>query len=169
MVQRAYKKRLVDRARVGLIILTSMSPEFQKQNETVDVYSIVRHLREHHNEQARTERFKVSELLFGSKMEEATSLVQHALKMYEHIARLNQLRYWMDFELNVDLILANLPYSFAQFVLDYRINYIMSTIPKLFNLLETVESSLRNKKNHVMLVDSSGSKNEKISKSTLYG
>ena len=59
----------------------------------MDLYSIVRHLRELYNEQARTERFKVSKLLFGSKMEKGSSLVQHALKMYEYIERLNQLGY----------------------------------------------------------------------------
>ena len=69
-VQRAYQKCLVDSARVGLIIHTSMSPEFQKQYKTMDAYSIVRYLREHYNEQARTERFKVFELSFGSKIEE---------------------------------------------------------------------------------------------------
>ena len=69
-------------------------------------------------------------------MEEGTSLVQHALKMYEHIERLNQLGCLMDFELSVDLILASLLDSFAQFVFDYRMNYIMSTIPELVNLLE---------------------------------
>ena len=31
--------------------------------------------------------------------------MQHALKMYEHIERLNQLSYWMDFKLSVDLII----------------------------------------------------------------
>ena len=92
--------------------------------------------------------------------------MQHALKMYEHIERLNQLGCWMDFELSVDLILASLLDSFAQFVFDYRMNYIVSTIPELVNLLETTESSLRKEKKHVMLVDSSGSKNEKRSKST---
>ena len=76
----------------------------------------------------------------------------------------------MDFELSVDLILASLPNGFAQFVLDYRMNYIVSTIPVLINLLETSESSLRKEKKHVVLMDSSGSKkssnNEKKSKST---
>ena len=77
----------------GLIIHTSMSPEFQKQYKVVDAYSIVRHLREHYNEQASIERFKVSKLLFGSKMEERTSPMQYALKMYKHIDRLDQLGY----------------------------------------------------------------------------
>ena len=72
-------------------------------------------------------------------MEKRTSLVQHALKMHEHIVRLNQLGYWMDFELSVDLIMASLPDNFAQFVLDYRMNYIVSTIPELINVLKIVE------------------------------
>ena len=58
-----------------------MSPEFQKQHKAMDAYSIVRHLRENYNEQARTKRVKVSNLLFISKIEDGTSLVQYALKM----------------------------------------------------------------------------------------
>ena len=88
-----------------------MSPKFQKQYKTVHAYSIARHLRENYNEETRTERFKVFEQIFGSNMEEGTSLVQHALKMYEHNERLDQLDYWMDFELSVDFILARLPIS----------------------------------------------------------
>ena len=78
--------------------------------------------------------------------------------MYEYIERLNQLVYWTDFELSIDLILASLPNSFAQFMLDCRMNNIMSTILELINLLETAESSLRKDKKYVMLMDSSGSK-----------
>ena len=74
-VRRAYQKRLVDSARARLIILTSMSPKLQKQYKTVDANSIVRYLRELYNEQARTERFKVSNFLFSSKMEKGTIAV----------------------------------------------------------------------------------------------
>ena len=112
----------------------------------MDAYFIVRHLREHYNEQARTERFKVFELLFGYKMDKGASLMQHALKMYENIERLYQLGYWMDFGLSVDLILASLPNSFAQFVLDYRMNYIVSTILELIHILKIVEGILVEKK-----------------------
>ena len=145
-VQRAYQKLLVDNARTGLIILTSMSPELHKQYNAMDAYSIVHHLRELYNEHVRTERFKVSEVLFGFKMEEGTSPVYHALKMYEYIERLNQLCYLTDFELSVDLILTSLPYSFAHFVLDYRINNIMSTIPNLINLLKIAEEKFAKRK-----------------------
>ena len=122
-----------------------MSHEFQKLYKTVDAYSIVLHLRELYNVQARTKRVKVSKLFSGSKMEERTSPMQHALKIYEYIESLNQLGYWMDFELSIDLILASLPNSFANFVLDYRMNYIMSTIPDLMNLRKITDGKLAEK------------------------
>ena len=66
--------------------------------------------------------------------------------MYEYIERLNQLGYLMEFELSVDLILASLPNSFTWFVLGYRMNNIMSTIPNLINLLKLAEGKLAEKK-----------------------
>ena len=39
--------------------------------------------------------------------------MQYALKMYNHIKRLNQLGYWIVVELSIDLILARLLDSFA--------------------------------------------------------
>ena len=94
-------------------MLASMSLELQKQHKAMTAHVIVIHLEELFHEQARSKMFEVSKMLFRSKMEEGTSPVQHALKMHEHIERLNQLGYRMDFELSVDLILAKLPDSFA--------------------------------------------------------
>ena len=47
----------------------------------------------------------------------------------------------MDFELSVDLILVSLLDSFEQFVLNYKMNYIVSTIPKLINVLKIVREN----------------------------
>ena len=112
-VHRAYQKRLVDGARAGLIIHTSMSPKFQKRYKTEDAYSIVRHLREHYNKQAAIKKFKVTRLLFGSKMDVGTSPVQYALQMYNRIERLDQLGHWMDPKLGIDLIFERLADSFS--------------------------------------------------------
>ena len=112
----------------------------------MDAYSVVCHLREHYNEQVITERFKASNMLFSSKMEAGASLIQYALKMYEYIERLNQLGHWMDFELIMDLILTSSPDSFAQFVLGYKMNNIMSTIPKLISTLKIYEGRMAEKK-----------------------
>ena len=138
-VQRAYKKCLVDSARAGLIIHTSMSLEFHKRYKTEDAYSIVRHLTEHYNKQPALEWFKVARLLFGSKIEVGTSPLQYAPQMYNRIERLDQLGHWIDPELGIDLIMARLPDSFAQFMLDYELVRKIPTIPKLINMLEMAE------------------------------
>ena len=61
-------------------------------------------------------------MIFRSKMQERTSPVQYALKMNGYTVRLDQLGFGMDNELSMDLIMAGLPNSFAQFVLNYRMN-----------------------------------------------
>ena len=52
----------------------------------------------------------------------------------------------MDFELSVDLILASFLDSFALFVLDCRMDYIISTIPEFINVLKIVEGKMVEKK-----------------------
>ena len=42
----------------------------------------------------------------------------------------------------MDLILVSLPDSLAQFVLNYRMNYILSTIPELINALKIAGGKL---------------------------
>ena len=68
--------------------------------------------------------------------------VQYALQMYNHIKRLDQLGHWMDPELSIDLNLARLPDSFAQFVLDYEMVHKVPTIPELINVLEMAEGKM---------------------------
>ena len=112
-----------------------------------------------------SERLEVSKLLFRSKIVEWTSPLQHVLKINEYIERLDQLCFWMHHELNMNLILASLPDSFSQFVFKYRMNNMVSTIPKLIDLLNTTKPSLRKEEEHVMLMDTSSSKNKKKTKS----
>ena len=66
--------------------------------------------------------------------------------MYKHIKRLDQLGYWIDLELSIDLILARLHDSFAQFVLDYGIDHIISTIPELIDVLKIAKGKMAEKK-----------------------
>ena len=134
----AYHKHLDDRIIAACIMLASMSPGFQKQHEAMTAYDIVAHLKELFHEQERSERFEVSKMIFHSRMQEWTSLVQYALKMHGYIVRLDQLGFGMDNELSIDLILDGLLDSFAQFVLNYRMNDKETTIPELINLLKIV-------------------------------
>ena len=74
------------------------------------------------------------------------SPVQYELRMYNHIKRLDQLGHWMDPKLSIDLILARLPDSFAQFVLEYEMVHKVPTIPELINVLEMAEGKMAKKK-----------------------
>ena len=168
--QIAYQKHFDDSIIPACIMLASISLGLQKQHEAMIAYDIVAHLKELFHDQARFERFKVSKILFRPRMQERTSPVQYALKMHGYIVRLDQLSFGMDNELSIDLILAGLPDSFAQFMLNYRMNDKKTTIPELINLLKTVEPTLMKEGKTVMLVNSSsskkGSKNKKKRKFT---
>ena len=71
--QIAYQKHLDDSIIAACIMLASMSPGPQKQHEAMTAYEIVAHLKELFHEQARSERFEVSKLLFLSRMQEGPS------------------------------------------------------------------------------------------------
>ncbi|KAJ8770248.1 hypothetical protein K2173_012657 [Erythroxylum novogranatense] len=78
--QKAYCKHLKDSDMSTCIMLASMSPELQKQHESLDANTIMFHLRELFDEQARSERFETSRLLFTTKMTPSSSAVE-MLKM----------------------------------------------------------------------------------------
>ena len=88
---------------VACVMLASMSSGLQKQHEAMIAYDIVAPLNEFFHEQARSERFEVSKMLFRSKMQEGTSPIQNALKMHRYIVRLDQLDFGMDIELSTTL------------------------------------------------------------------
>ncbi|KAJ8761673.1 hypothetical protein K2173_004449 [Erythroxylum novogranatense] len=164
--QKAYRKHLKDSDMATCIMLASMSPELQKQHESMDANTIVFHLGELFDEQARSERFETSRLLFTTKMTPGSSAVQYALKMNGYIERLTVLGFVMDYELSVELILVGFSDSYSQFVLNYRMNQISMTIPELINLLKTAEQSIKKDSKPVLVVDSSssGSKKKKLKK-----
>ncbi|XP_074577493.1 uncharacterized protein LOC141833884 [Curcuma longa] len=150
-----HQKHLADSDLASCIMLASMSPNLQKQHEHMDAFTIIYHLRELFDEQARSEKFEVSKLLFRSRMQEGTTAAQHVLKMYGYIERLGSLGFVMDHELSIDLILHNLPESYSHFVMNYWINQIESTIPELINMLKSIEPTGKKEKKEVMLADSS--------------
>ena len=120
-----------------------MSPELEKQHEGMKADEIVTHLKELFGETIRTERFETSKLLFRSRMTEGSSAWQHALKMNGFLEKLSTLGFVMDHELSIDMILQSLPDSYSQFILNYYMNKIDTTIPELINMLKTAESSVK--------------------------
>ena len=65
----------------------------------------------------------------------------------------------MDGELNQDLILQSLPESFSQFVLNYHMNKLNTSLPKLLNMLKITESHIKKGKAPLLLVSGTSKKN----------
>ena len=159
--QIAYQKHLDDSVIIACIMLASMSPELQKQHEAMTAYDIVVQLKKLFHEQARSKRFEISKLLFSLKDARGNiSSIVCTEDEWIH-SEVGSTGFGMDHELSIDLILVGLPGSFAQFVLNYRMNNKESFIPELINLLNTVEPTLKKEGKIVILVDSYGSKNKK--------
>ena len=56
-------------------------------------------------------------------------------------------------ELNQDLILQSLPESFSQFVMNYHMNKLNHSLPKMLNMLKIAESHSKGDKAHLLLIN----------------
>ena len=100
-------------------------------------------------------------------MTEGNSIWKHGLKILGLIERLGNLGFVMDHELSVDLILQSLPNSSGNFVMNYNMNKMESTLPELINLLKEAETSIKKDAKSVMMVTSHKKKKNKKKKKPL--
>ncbi|TQD81702.1 hypothetical protein C1H46_032754 [Malus baccata] len=68
---------------------------------------------------------------------------QHVLKMIKLIEQLENLGTPLEGELAQDFILASLSDSFSQFVMNYNMNKMDSTLSELLNMLVTAEKTMK--------------------------
>ena len=68
--------------------------------------------------------------------------------MQIYVERLKRLNVNFDDELALDMVLNYLPPCYDQFILDYHLNNLESTLAQLHNLLRTAESGM--KKNQII-------------------
>ena len=160
----AYNKYLLDNNVACSIMLGAMEDDLQKQHEHMDAYTMAEHLRGMFEKQARTERYDLSKALYRSKMAENSSPVDYALKMNGYIERLASLGFVLDHDLTIDFILQSLPDSYAQFVLDYQMNKVSTTIPELINLLKHAYEANQKSSKAVMVVTGSSTSKKKKNK-----
>ena len=119
----------------------------------METHSILLNLKELYGEHSRTARYEISKQLFRARMTEGTSVQDHVLMVIDLITRLSQLGFVMGEELNQDLILQSLSESFSQFVLNYHMNKLNTSLPELLNMLKIAESHLKKNKAPLLLVD----------------
>ena len=130
-----------------------MNNELQRQHDSMDTQSILLNLKELYGEHSRTARYEISKQLFHARMIEGTSIQNHILMVINLITRLSQLGFVMDGELSQDLILQSLSELFSQFIVNYHMNKLNSSLPELLNMLKTIESYIKKDKAPLLLVE----------------
>ena len=85
-------------------------------------------------------------------MTEGSSLQDHVLKVIDLITRLSQLGFMMDRELSQDLILQSLSELFSQFVVNFHMNKLSTSLLELLNMLKTAESHIKKEKAPLLLM-----------------
>ena len=76
----------------------------------------------------------------------------HMINLIEKLACLG---FVIDHELSIDLVLQSLPHSYSQFMLNFNMNKLETTVPELANMLTSAEPNLKKDKGHVMVISKS--------------
>ncbi|KAK8621756.1 hypothetical protein V6N13_081189 [Hibiscus sabdariffa] len=138
-----FKKHMENMLDVSCLMLATMSPELQKQQEDMNAYDMIQNLKEIYEGQAQQERYETSKALFQCKMSEGSPVGAHVIKMMGYIQMLEKLGFTLKDQLATDVILQSLPDSFKPFVLNFNMNEINKTFPQLLGMLRTAESDLK--------------------------
>ena len=89
--------------------------------------------------QARTERFNVSKAFAKTKQAEGAPVGPHVIKMVGYTQRLEKLGFPLGQELATDFILASLPPSYVNFVLNYHMHGAKKGLNELCGMLKMAE------------------------------
>ena len=138
-----YIKHQNDSVDVKCLMLATMESEFEKQMVDMEAFTMITHLKEMFQEQARIERFAIIKALFSCKMVEGGLVSPHVLKMKGYLDHLEKLGLPISKELATDIILQTLPDSYDGFVMNYNMHNMEKTIFELHGMLKTAEQTLR--------------------------
>ncbi|XP_077251857.1 uncharacterized protein LOC143891094 [Tasmannia lanceolata] len=133
-------------------ILGSMSNVLQQLVGMASSMDIMHNLRKMFGEQDRSARQIAIKGLVSTKMVERTLVRVHMLKMMGYLNDLEVLEAMLDGESQVDKVLASLPPSFSDFVMNYNMNKLLMTLTELLNHLQsTVDLQKKNKKSSFLV------------------
>ncbi len=91
----------------------------------------------------QVERYEVSNKFYSCKMEENSYVSEHILRMSGYYNHLTQLGVNLPDDCVIDRILQSLPPSYKGFVMNYNMQGIMETIPKLFVMLKSTKVEIK--------------------------
>src|ERR1041384_3566221 len=138
-----YATKVDDHTAVQCLMLTCMDTELQKRFENFSVVDMVTQLNALYLKQARTKRYEVTKPLWECKMAEGSSLREHVIKLVGYARRLNALGFAIPTTLGTDILLASRPPSYNDFIMNYNMNGLDTTIDKLFAMLKTADAYMQ--------------------------
>ena len=155
-VKNVYISRKDDYGVVQCAILYGLESELQKRFENRDPSEIIKELKMIFETHASVESYEASEKFFNCKMEENSSVSEHVLKMSGHANKLQELGITIPNELGIHRVLQSLPPSYKNFVMNYNMQCMKKTLPKLFSMLKTTEVEIK-KEHQVLMVNKTAS------------
>jgi hypothetical protein len=129
-----------------------MEPELQKCFEDWGPFETINELKNLFQQQARAERYEISQALIDCKMSEGSLVSAHVIKLQGYIQRLEALGVPFPADFGTDMILKSLPPSFAGFVMNYNMHGMNKTLAELFAMLKVAEKDIQKSTNNVLLV-----------------
>ena len=137
------KARYDDYLIVQCTMLYGLEPGLQKRFEHHKTYEMFQELKLIFQTHACVERYETSDKYFAQKMEENGSTSEHILKISEQYNRLNKVGVNLLDKIVIDKVLQSLSPSYQNFVMNYNMQGMMKTIPKLFAMLKSVKVEIK--------------------------
>jgi hypothetical protein len=129
-------------------MLTTISPNLQKQYEHMDAYTMIQGMCGMFENQARAERYNISKALFACRLAGGSPASPHVFKMMDYIETLDKLGCEIKDDLTTDMILQSLPVSYELFIcMAWRRLWL-----SYMGCLKLSRIALRRIPNHVMMV-----------------
>src|SRR3990170_1769717 len=151
-VVNAWQSHVDDYSIVQCAMLYGLEPGLQRRFKRHGAYEMFQELKLIFQENARIERYEVSNKFYSCKMEENSSVSEHILKMSGYNNHLIQLGVNLPDDSVIDRILQSLPPSYKSFVMNYNMQGMDKTIPELFAMLKAAEVEIK-KEHQVLMVN----------------
>ncbi|XP_066311054.1 uncharacterized protein [Miscanthus floridulus] len=151
----AYKKACDADLEVSCLMLACMEPDLQLQfDNNHAAHDMIVALNDMFQTQARTERFNVSKSFAKTKLAEGATVGPHVIKMVGYTQRLEKLGFPIGPELATNFILASLPPSYGNFVMNYHMHGAEKGLNELCGRLKIAEADIKKGagSSHVMAV-----------------
>ena len=128
---------------VQCTMLNGLESGLQRRFERHRPYEMFQELKLIFQANTRVERYEVSNKCFAYKMEENSSTGEHVIRLSEYYNRLNQVGVNLPDKIVIDRILQSPPPSQQNFVMNYNMQGITETIPKLFVMLKSTKVEIK--------------------------